>query len=287
MNQIPDNKSSKSENLGAQHNMRLEDENLRDEFFDKAIKDLNWINDNISVTLSDINVYEQSYRLTCYVRRFAELFGYVKLVSLLEPTEKILNYMRTSTTGDRSSTEYVVKISAQAAIDLLCAMVEKKICEIDVEDLISECEHYVASIVNYEQNSSDKNQLNSVASCGSSQNNQRTKSEPPIVETTYKEITAEDRTKEYQEFIENISQDSNTSELVGEYCIEASENLDRMAELLLVMESGERDPSSINDLFRSIHTIKGEQGSYLLRKLKIFHINWRKCWTVCAKIKSS
>ncbi|MDD5250714.1 MAG: Hpt domain-containing protein, partial [Rhodocyclaceae bacterium] len=49
-------------------------------------------------------------------------------------------------------------------------------------------------------------------------------------------------------------------ELLGVFVIEAREQLEAMESGLMQIEQGDRDPETINAVFRAAHTIKGASG---------------------------
>jgi len=58
--------------------------------------------------------------------------------------------------------------------------------------------------------------------------------------------------------------DSESFELINPFIIEARENLDGMARLLLDLESEITNTKYVDDLFRLIHSVKGASGMFEL-----------------------
>jgi hypothetical protein len=76
-------------------------------------------------------------------------------------------------------------------------------------------------------------------------------------------------------------------EIFGVFVIEAREQLDAMEAGLMQLEQGDRDPETINSVFRAAHTIKGASGgSSKSSRWRNSPTSSRTSSTACATTKS-
>ena len=60
---------------------------------------------------------------------------------------------------------------------------------------------------------------------------------------------------------------ADNDEFIGEFLIEAAENLDQLDRDLVALEADPRNPDRLASIFRTVHTIKGTCGFFGFTKL--------------------
>ena len=213
--------------------------------------------------------YSEAYQKCYLCLGMSRVFKINKLTRILEILEFVIDYGRLNLDFSKYSMIYLIELILDASNTILNEFIENGTSKFKLDDIISECETYLQTPLNqhnleiasyYEKNEDEV--LDSTLKEGSSSTKPSN-----FTNETYdlqEEILPP---KQFEEAIELLEFSPEKAALVNEFCAEASDNLDQVELALIELEGSESPTTIVNQIFRSVHTVKG--GARLLEVRKI------------------
>jgi len=242
---------------------------LRD-FLAIAEEDLNKIVRIIGVPTDDHDVHDQAYRKVHFILGFCKIMGLVKAAHVLAYAEYLLDLGRRDGNFTRNSIDYVIKLSINTCLKLFREISQSELSTLDISEIIEECARYVIPLINF-KNKTIQEQHNSVyATAPIQQKNIAPQGEERSLglELAQPEVIIIE-TDKIEDFDEDLILSEEQFPLVGDFCSEVRENLQRIDTRLIDLEEAGESQDIINELFRAIHTVKGNARLLAIRKIEM------------------
>lgn len=244
---------------------------LRD-FLPIAEEDLNKIVRMIGVPTDDHDMHDHAYRNVHFILGFCKIMGLVKASHVLAYAEYLLDLGRTDGNFTRNSIDYVIKLSINTCLKLFREISQSETSTLDISEIIEECARYIIPLINLE-NKPIQDQQNSVYDTAPiQQKNIASQSEERSLSLSLEVAQPEEIrivTNKIEDFDEDLILSEEQFPLVGDFCSEVRENLQRIDTRLIDLEEAGESQDIINELFRAIHTVKGNARLLAIRKIEM------------------
>ncbi|MDA1013532.1 MAG: response regulator [Planctomycetota bacterium] len=219
----------------------------------------------------DDEVFERVYRRCHVVSGFAQILEVPKISHLWAMLDFALDFVRKIETFQQHSLDYVVKMLLETSRTILDDLSSKGTNGLDLTDIVSECKMYLQTPLDEwtaelekppEPEADLKLSLEApteaateaVAGPGAAE------AKPAAKKSSIDLSTIDDGPE-----IIDVAPDKVS--LVNDFCEESRDNLDKIGNQLIELEETDEPIPLVNDLFRSVHTVKG--GSRLLKFMKM------------------
>ena len=240
------------------------------EFLAVAEVDLNKILKTIGVPTDDRDVHDNAYRSIHFILGFARILGLMKAAHVLAPADYLLDLGRKDGNFTRNSMDYVIKLSINTGLKIFHEISQSEICNLDTSEIIEECARYIKPLIEMDVIAANERQniVYDPAPIDQKNNIVQTKvgGLTPEVAESVKDKSA---SKKIEDFEEELIFSEEQFPLVGDFCSEVRENLQRIDTRLIDLEESGEDLEIVNDLFRSIHTVKGNARLLAIRKIEM------------------
>ena len=224
---------------------------------------------------TDDDAHDQSYRLVHFILGFCKILGLEKPAHVLSMADYLLDIGRDDGDYSRGSMDYVIKLSLNTSLDILRQLGGQGFCDTDTSEIIEECLRYIRPIIEKENNKISQRQipLDKAPELISHKDEIVTKAkleEPHGVFSKKKDdLVPHISIASYEDHEEVLILNSEQSALLNDFCSEVEENLENISQRLIDLESAGGGSDIINDLFRSIHTVKGSARLLGVRKMEV------------------
>ncbi len=223
----------------------------------EAAAALTWVTDNVrTVKDQEDAVFDRLYRRGHVPSGLAALLGLPKVTHVLALLDFTLDLGRTLQTFERHSLNYVVSSLAMAAQGVLDDFLTSGRSERDLTDVIDECRTYLGAPL--------KQSLAPLP---------RAEPEATVVPVVVVEaqpeplITPAPAAPAVEDGPEELDVPPDKLGLISDFCEESRDSLAQVGHRLVELEDAADPLALVNDLFRSVHTVKG--GARLLKVRKI------------------
>ena len=217
----------------------------------------------------DYKYFDQTYRILRCVSGFGLFIKSQKITHLGMLGELIADAARLAGGYSQNSKQYLMKIVIAKLQQVTDEFLRKSETNQDLSEIVNECSLYLAEPINalLTQDIFNGQFFNAESNNEINVNEQREnlglvqKNNLDLIENSSSEQTT------HEEHDEVLSIPIDKVGLISDFCEEAWENLQTSENLLIELENNPTSVELVNELFRSIHTIKG--GSRLIEIKKI------------------
>jgi two-component system chemotaxis sensor kinase CheA len=224
----------------------------------EAAAALTWLTDTIRAVKEqeDDAVFDRLYRRGHVAYGMAILLDLPKVRHLLALLDFALDFGRSLQTFERQSLNYVVNLLATAARGVLDDLLARGRSERDLTDIIDECRTYL-----------DEPLKQSLAPPRAEPRVEPVPiaAEAPPPELAMVAVTPE--APEVEDGPEELDVPPDKLGLISDFCEESRDSLAQVGHRLVELEEATDPLPLVNDLFRSVHTVKG--GARLLKVRKM------------------
>ena len=242
---------------------------LRD-FLVLAEQDLNKILKTIGVPTDDRDVHDRIYRNVHYILGFCKIMGLIKAAHVLTHADYLLDLGRKDGNFTRNSIDYVIKLSINTCLKIFYDITQSEICSLDTSEIIEECARYIIPLIDIENKPTLERQDIIYDATPVKQTINATESEAAaIVPDAAKSKTNSIISEKIEDFDEDLILSEEQFPLVGDFCSEVRENLQRIDTRLIDLEEAGEGQEIVNDLFRAVHTVKGNARLLAIRKIEM------------------
>ena len=242
---------------------------LRD-FLATAEEDLNKVVRMVGVPSDDRDVHDRAYRNVHFILGFCKIMGLVKAAHVLAHADYLLDLGRKDGNFTRNSMDYVIKLSINTCLKIFRDIAQSEICNLDTSEIIEECARYIIPLIDMENKAAQERQ-NIVYDAASAQHKDKLpqSQDNSLALEVAKSENDSIVSKKIEDFDEDLVLSEEQFPLVGEFCSEVRENLQRIDMRLIDLEEAGEDQEIVNDLFRAIHTVKGNARLLAIRKIEM------------------
>jgi len=224
---------------------------------------------------TDDDAHDQSYRRVHFILGFCKILGLEKPAHVLSMADYLLDIGRNDGDYSRGSMDYVIKLSLNTSLDILRELGGQGVCDTDTSEIIEECLRYIRPIIEQENNKISQRQIPlekapELISHKDEMVNKEKLEEPHGVFSKKKDDQIPHiLIASHEDHEEVLILNSEQSALLNDFCSEVEENLENISQRLIDLESAGGGSDIINDLFRSIHTVKGSARLLGVRKMEV------------------
>lgn len=232
-----------------------------------------WMKDtmqNLGQEEQDEEIFEQVYRRCHVIAGFASILEVPKITHMWAMMDFALDLVRKIETFQQYSIDYLVKMILDTSVTVLDDLSNSGTSNFDLTDIVSECHMYLHPPMeewNIEQERVPEPEIEIDLSAASAA------PEAPTTEGTAT-AGAPAAAKKSDIDLDAINDDPEAIDvppdkagLVNDFCEESRDNLDKIGNQLIELEETDDPIPLVNDLFRSVHTVKG--GSRMLKFSKM------------------
>jgi two-component system, chemotaxis family, sensor kinase CheA len=242
---------------------------LRD-FLATAEEDLNKVVKMVGVPSDDRDVHDRAYRNVHFILGFCKIMELVKAAHVLAHADYLLDLGRKDGNFTRNSMDYVIKLSINTCLKIFRDIAQSEICNLDTSEIIEECARYIIPLIDMENKAAQERQniVYDAAPVQYKDNVPQSQDNSLALEVAKSENDSI-VSKKIEDFDEDLILSEEQFPLVGEFCSEVRENLQRIDMRLIDLEEAGEDQEIVNDLFRAIHTVKGNARLLAIRKIEM------------------
>ena len=242
---------------------------LRD-FLATAEEDLNKVVRMVGVPSDDRDVHDRAYKNVHFILGFCKIMGLVKAAHVLAHADYLLDLGRKDGNFTRNSMDYVIKLSINTCLKIFRDIAQSEICNLDTSEIIEECARYIIPLIDMENKAAQERQ-NIVYDAAPAQHKDKLpqSQDNSLALEVAKSENDSIVSKKIEDFDEDLVLSEEQFPLVGEFCSEVRENLQRIDMRLIDLEEAGEDQEIVNDLFRAIHTVKGNARLLAIRKIEM------------------
>lgn len=216
----------------------------------------------------DDELFERVYRRCHVVMGFAHILDVPKVAHLWAMLDFALDFARKIETFQQHSLDYLVKMLVETSAKILEELSSKGTSGLDLTDIVSECKMYLQAPLDewtaeLEKPPEEVEELELSLDAPEEQLPQTASGEPAPAAPKKSDIDL----SSIDDGPEAIDVPPDKVSLVNDFCEESRDNLDKIGNQLIELEETDEPIPLVNDLFRSVHTVKG--GSRLLKFSKM------------------
>lgn len=240
------------------------------DFLASAEETLSSVFESFDTPTEDSDRQDLAYRNVHYILGFCGVFDIQKAVHVLMYADYLIDLGRKEGKFSRGSMDYVIKLSINTAIAIFRELKSSGSCTLDISEIIEECARYINPLIDLTAQSplDIKNPpLNTSSPDNKIKPESRHKGDYSSAPKAYPEMSTPKN--EEVDFDEILTFSEGQFSLVSEFCSEAREIIQRIEIVLIELESTDEFTVVINELFRSVHTLKGNARLLSIRKIEL------------------
>ena len=251
-------------------------ESVLQKYCQQAREKLDWFKSAVKgIEQQDDEVFDQLYRGAHRLCGLATVLNLPKLQHLFLLLETACDFARDIESFDHHSLDYVTALISDTSIKVVAELGNGKNLNLDITDVIGECETYLDDALKQhfatlESISTSAEAAKETCDDGAplEEHEKIDALETDSISTT---LSAKDDepVEEINDEPEQLNVPPQKSGLVGDFCEESNEHLGLIGQQLVALEDTQEPLAVVNELFRSVHTIKAGARLLNIKKLEI------------------
>lgn len=247
------------------------------DFHELAVKSLEELVLSVKTIKQQDNedIYDRLYRRAHVLLGFAEILQLPKATHLFAVLDFAFDLARENESFENYSLDYLIKLLGQTARDVLDDFFSGGRSERQLTEVIEECRLYLTRALE-ESDSAKRPTSNDVKATprlpeeGASEPT-TSKPELAVEENAFASSTGlgTEESQEVDDGPEVLDIPTNKIGLVSDFCDECRESLQHIGHALVELEDSANPSEIVNNLFRSVHTLKGGARMLKIRKMEI------------------